>query len=112
MEALEETCGPIELVHVNGGFVQSPEWLQILADVLGKDLAISATREASATGAAYMAMQALGKPLTEIAPGAPGEQEALRRIHPNPTTHQVYDRLVPVFQDLYTKLHPEFVRLP
>jgi hypothetical protein len=59
-----------------------------------------------------MAMQALGKPLTEIAPGAPGEQEALRRIHPNPTTHQVYDRLVPVFQDLYTKLHPEFVRLP
>lgn len=101
-DAIEETCGPVDVIHVNGGFVRSPEWLQILADVLNKKLIISGTREASATGAAYLAMQAAGNQTP--APAFDATSEA--SIVPIPEHVAVYEDLLPVFKELYQKLRP------
>ena len=102
-DAIEETCGPIEVIHVNGGFVRSPEWLRILADVLNKKLVISGTREASATGAAYMAMQASGNQIPTSTFDATSGADS---IVPNPENVVVYEELRPVFKELYQKLRP------
>ncbi|HEX7899846.1 MAG TPA: gluconokinase, partial [Planctomycetota bacterium] len=49
-----------EVVASGGGFVNSPAWAQILADVLNRPVALSAEPEASSRGAALLAMEALG----------------------------------------------------
>jgi gluconokinase len=49
-----------EVVASGGGFVNSPAWTQILADVLNRPVALSAEPEASSRGAALLAMEALG----------------------------------------------------
>ncbi len=50
----------IEQVNVSGGFVQSAHWLQIIADLFGIKVCLVNTTDASATGAAFLAMKELG----------------------------------------------------
>ena len=50
----------IHQINVSGGFVNSPEWVQTLADVFGKQICLVNSEDASAIGAAYLAMKALG----------------------------------------------------
>ena len=46
-------------IHVSGGFVQSEEWLQLLADLFGRKICLINTADASAIGAAFLAMKDL-----------------------------------------------------
>jgi len=55
-----ETGLDIRQVNVSGGFVHSDLWLQLLADLFGKRICLINTADASATGAAFLAMKALG----------------------------------------------------
>lgn len=50
----------ITQIHVSGGFVQAEEWLQILANIFGKKICLINTADASAIGAAFLAMKNLG----------------------------------------------------
>lgn len=73
-----ETGLSIKQIHVSGGFVHSEQWLQILANIFGRKICLINTADASAIGAAYLAMKALGliddykqlkpKEITEILP--------------------------------------------
>ena len=49
-----------ELVGSGGALRHNPDWAQILADVLERPLTLSATEEASARGAAIVALERLG----------------------------------------------------
>ena len=49
-----------QVVASGGALLNSPTWLQIMADVLGRPVAASEVREASARGAALLALEALG----------------------------------------------------
>lgn len=49
----------IQQIHVSGGFVHSEEWLQILANIFGKKICLINTADASAIGAAFLAMKNL-----------------------------------------------------
>ena len=49
-----------QVVAGGGALLSSPAWQQIIADALGVPIAISAIREASARGAALLALEALG----------------------------------------------------
>lgn len=55
-----ETGLDIRQIHVSGGFVHSEQWLQILADLFGKKVCLINTADASAIGAAFLAMKNLG----------------------------------------------------
>jgi gluconokinase len=52
--------GASDVVASGGGFVNSPAWARILADVLNRPVTLSAEPEASSRGAALLAMKALG----------------------------------------------------
>lgn len=49
-----------EVVATGGALLESADWVQILADVLGRPIARSAVDEASARGAAIVALERLG----------------------------------------------------
>ncbi|ASZ10427.1 gluconokinase [Chitinophaga pendula] len=59
-EGLEETVCPVTHISVSGGFTASPGWVQLLADIFQQSMALQQQRDASATGAAILAYQALG----------------------------------------------------
>lgn len=92
--------GEPEIVVSGGALASSPAWLQIVADALGRPLTLSAAPEASARGAALLALEAIGA-LASIdqAPdflGATAEPDMQR--------HAVYQRAIARQQALYERI--------
>lgn len=50
-----------EIIASGGALRQSPVWTQIIADVLGRDMSLPDTREASSRGAVLLALETTGK---------------------------------------------------
>jgi gluconokinase len=81
LEKLESATGRAEKIIVAGGIQQSPAWLQLLADSLGRDLALAPEPEASLRGAAVYALSQLGAKVPEpkkfkVIPHHPGKARA------------------------------------
>lgn len=61
-ESVEMVCGPSDKVVISGGITHFPEWVQMLADVLNREVIVSSNHDASAMGAARMAFQIVQLP--------------------------------------------------
>lgn len=80
--------------------LQSPTWLQIITDVLGKPLFLSSVPEPSARGAALLALESLG-----LVPNLTSLPDFLGKvIEPNPTNHAIYQEAMARQKSLYAKL--------
>jgi gluconokinase len=103
---LREQSGPAKEIRASGGFVRSPEWRQILADVTGCPLAVPESPEASAMGAAMMALTALG----EWGDWKEGKSwiRLPDRHEPDEGHHQTYRALYTIFDRLTHQLNQEF----
>ena len=60
LELSEALPGERDVVGTGGGLVNSPAWTQIMADALGRPVALSEVDEGSSRGAALLALEALG----------------------------------------------------
>lgn len=92
--------GITEIVATGAGLLDSPAWMQILADVLNNPLLPSAELEASSRGAALQALKAIGviddyPDLVQV--GGPAFQ-------PRPEVHQIYTRVIARHERLYRLL--------
>ena len=108
LSAIEELYDPVDVVYANGGFVQSPLWVQIMADVLNKPIVISPVAEGSAIGAALLAMCASGNQMP-----ARDFEASIRdqtRFDPNPEKHDTYRKAAKVFSELYDRVRGLRVR--
>ncbi len=56
----KELSGHARIIASGGGIVHSKVWSQMMADVMGVPVAVSAVQEASSRGAALLAMEAFG----------------------------------------------------
>lgn len=108
LQAVEDTSGKIIQINVSGGFVYSPEWLRILADITGKRLVIYQTNDASAIGATYLARKSLGLIADYRAILKPNKAEV---IEPNLQNHAVYQRYFKLFKKLYVDLRDSMSQL-
>lgn len=100
--SLETDSSPIKEVHISGGFVKSKAWVQLLADVLGKKLVLTNTDDASAIGAALMAIKALG--LNSSFEENSSSEEVI--VQPDMNVHKKYaSRYFPFYERLYKSLH-------
>src|SRR5580765_5798751 len=75
--------GVEEIVATGGGLVGDPDWVQIMADALGRPVTTSAVREASLRGAAVIALGRIGveaelAPLGPVVRPRPGKAEVFR----------------------------------
>ena len=90
-QALVEQGGPRQEIRAGGGFTASPAWVQLQCDILGAPIAVTATGQETATGAAMLAWHAIeGIPLQEL-------QDAVavtQRFAPQPAMHELYTRLM------------------
>jgi len=83
LAAVLDAIGGIESIVVTGGaLLANPDWVQVLADVLGRPLEVSAVAEGSARGAALVALERLGAP----APPAP----VARVVEPRADRHEIH----------------------
>lgn len=89
-----------QVVASGGALLSSPAWLRIVADVLGKPVAVSKVQEASGRGAALLLLEALGvlKDLKE-APDFVGEI-----YQPDMGRHARYQKAIDRQKALYEKL--------
>jgi gluconokinase len=101
LKAVENSSQQIEEIVVSGGFISSPVWVQLLADITGKKLVLQQTDDSSAIGAIYLAMQALQMDIEPI-----HVREAKDRvvIAPDMANHQVYAKIFEVYKTLYFNL--------
>lgn len=60
-KALERIAGEPEKIYVNGGLARSPLWLQMMADVFGKEIFVPESHHSAAWGAAWTALVAIEK---------------------------------------------------
>lgn len=88
------------LIASGGALLQSPSWMQIFADVLGRTVVASAEPEATSRGTALLALRALGAiPSIEDIAAADGEA-----YEPNAAHHQVYQAAIARQRYLYDRL--------
>lgn len=92
---------PAIQINVSGGFVHSQTWMQILADICGIKLSVSQTEDASAVGAAFLAMKVMG---LNIGDYPVPDQADQRIIEPDMSNHDLYRRNFLVFKSLYSDL--------
>uniref|UniRef100_C5DAH9 Xylulose kinase n=1 Tax=Geobacillus sp. (strain WCH70) TaxID=471223 RepID=C5DAH9_GEOSW len=104
--AIRDVTGPLSEIRVSGGFAKSPFWRQMLADMMGKELLVPETHEASALGAAALALYALGD--------IPSLDTVKTWIHitarhePNTENTLIYSELFDMYTRLYERLKDEF----
>lgn len=87
----------ISQVNVSGAFVHSEEWLQVLADIFGKKICLINTADASATGAAYLAMKELGM----ISDYQQLKPKQIMEFHPQEKNMAIYRQSFLKYRKLY-----------
>jgi gluconokinase len=108
-EALKDLAGPASEVRASGGFAKSLLWRQMLADMLGQEVQIPRVTEASALGAAVMAMQGLGEigDFSQLKEWIPIDE----RLEPNMRNNEVYRELFGLYERLTGQLTEQFAAI-
>jgi gluconokinase len=97
LEIVESSTEKIVQLNVGGGFIHSKTWMQILADITGKKLAVIESEDSSAIGAALINMKAL-KMIEEYDSLQPKNNLV---VEPDLKNHVVYEKYYAVFKKLY-----------
>lgn len=104
VDAIMDSGCSLDAIRATGGFTDSPVWVQILADVLGRDVAVPDESEGSSVGGALLGMVALGL-LPDIDTAA-GLIKAGTIVRPNTGHSATYDRVYSAFRDAQPILGP------
>jgi gluconokinase len=109
MEALEETSGTIKNIYLSGGIIRSDGWVQLLANISGKQIRVNEAADASALGAAFIGMKAIGevKNITE----AKMFLKNVKTFKPDPEQHHISQKYFEIYKSLYEKLKNTFDKL-
>ena len=99
--AVENGSERIDQINVSGGFVNSEIWMVLLSDITGKRLVQVQTEDASAVGAAFLAMRTLGLNAGKY-PDEPHSKA--RMIEPDMDHHICYSKNFQIFKGLYSSL--------
>ncbi|WP_159081819.1 gluconokinase [Paenibacillus sp. CAA11] len=104
--ALRDLAGPANQIIASGGFARSSVWRQILSDVMGKELLVPEVEEASALGAAALAMYAIHElsSFEEVKSWV----RITHRHEPNLKSSEVYLQLFDMYERIYNKLESDF----
>ncbi|MCU7550860.1 gluconokinase [Chitinophagaceae bacterium LB-8] len=101
LQKIEQSAGQINKIHVSGGLFKSKFFIQMLANVTGKSLQLMQTEDASAIGAVYLALKALG--YVETFEDLP-HQEASYTCEPQPEEHEKYSTFFKIYSQIYPQL--------
>jgi len=106
IKPLEKLIGTSSEIRVTGGFTRSPLWLQILADILGRNLAVTGEPEGSVLGAAAFAYHTLG--MIDSFQDMLERNPIVRTVCPESKSHEFYQAQFDRYMHLYWKFQEEF----
>jgi gluconokinase len=106
--SVQQTVGDIKGIYASGGFINSPLWLQWLADVFGREISVINKEDASSIGAALLGLQATGVLQYNQTPGFFHIQQ---QFQPQMAQHAIYQQYYTVYNSLYPALQPAFQTL-
>ena len=101
--SLQTITKQVTIIYASGGFTKSAFWLQLLADVFGIEVTVTENADASAMGAAFLGMYAIG--FLEQPQDAKAFITVTEKYLPNPQNHSLYQLQYEKFKQLYQKLH-------
>jgi ribulose kinase len=99
----------IERIIACGGGTRSTLWLQILADVAGVPIQLTAVDDAVALGSAICAAVGAGR-YPDLNAAAHAMVHAASIVEPDPARREEYDRGYERYRSLHAALAPEFAR--
>ncbi len=102
--------GEITQVRVSGGGAKSALWRQILADVFGCELVTVNTTEGAAYGAALLAAVGAGA-YSSVEAACDATVQVTGSTLPIPAQVKAYDKIYPLYRDLYPALTSSFKRI-
>ena len=98
---------PATELRVMGGGARSPLWNQIKADVTGLPVAVPASTETTAIGAAVLALVGCGA-YAHPAEACPQVVRLAAHYDPRPATHAAYSDAYALYRQVYFSLLPAF----
>jgi gluconokinase len=103
-EPIQEIAGKVTSLRIGGGFMASPTWVQILANVLNQPLEALGEPQGSAFGAVLLAWLSLGKisSLSESKQFMKVGQVILPQNEQVDFYHKEYRRYKELYQQIYT----------
>ncbi|HEY5408992.1 MAG TPA: gluconokinase [Ginsengibacter sp.] len=101
LEIIESSASILQQINVSGGFVHSKIWMQILADITGKDLCLVQTEDASSVGAALLGLKAIEiiSDYTSL-----NDKSNDKIIEPVKISVDIYKKHYSIFKNLYEPL--------
>ncbi|UZQ83322.1 gluconokinase [Thermoanaerobacter sp. RKWS2] len=103
---IEKINGGAKKIIANGGYVNSDEWLQIQADIFNKEIAVMKINEATALGAAYIAMSSVGD--IELFKDYLPVMNYSRIVKPNNENVNKYNKIYKVYKEYYEFVEKNF----
>ncbi len=100
LSKVEASSTPVHRIHASGGFVQSAFWIQLLSDITGKRVAVFQSEDASAIGAAMLAMKAMGL----ISEYSSMTYDVTTEYNPREEESKLYNMNFRIFEQLYPQL--------
>jgi gluconokinase len=108
-DVLAEVGVEVKQVIASGGFTQSDFWLQVVTDVLNREMVVPPWGETSCLGAAFWAM---------LGTGHADDLESLKKFAkpgrsclPGQENSAIYQRIYPLYQKLYHSVSGNFTEL-
>jgi gluconokinase len=101
VESVEQVHGMSQRIFVSGGFTYASAWVQLLSNILNRQLIQSEVADASALGAAILGYQAVGKTLSI-------NRNDTLIFSPDNSFAQTYSSQYKRFVTLYKALEPLF----
>ncbi len=109
LKAVEETSGLIENIYLSGGITRTKSWVQLMANITGKKIIINNTADASALGAAFVGMKAVG--LIKDIKDAALYLNKTTSIEPDIKQHNIYKKYFKIYRSLYATMKNTFNEL-
>ena len=106
LPAVEALIGPTRTMKATAGFARSGLWRQMMADIFNREVVVPESFESFCLGAAVLGLYALGRvdSLNVIA----GMVGATHRHMPIAGNVAIYQRLLPIYLSIPTKLESEY----
>jgi xylulokinase len=103
LEIIERMGVEVKSVRVSGGGARSAFWRQMLADIFGKPVAVPATQEGSAYGAALLALVGTGE-YTSVPEVCRAAVRIVETVEPRTEAVKIYAEGHRKYQALYPAL--------
>ncbi|PYZ92187.1 gluconate kinase [Salipaludibacillus keqinensis] len=105
-EALDRLAGKTTTLYASGGFARSEFWVKMLSDIFGQEVHLPKSHQSSAWGAAWISLLAVDKvkDYSSIKHHIPMKSV----VYPTVNNHEIYQKLYPVYRNVYEALKPTF----